>query len=132
MRMIDHFIQNSTNLGNDLRSFETDLSDKPLSSTYPSVPHTLQFNTPLSQNLCWTEEFLEWNWGGFGVKLRGFECGTQKGLNWGVFGVELRGRWNWGVFGVELRILGAEKVSPLCGTDVLNLGGLWGTEGYSF
>ena len=54
-----------------------------------------------------------WNWGGFGVELRGFWCGTEGFLV-----------WNWGIFE-------AEKVWSRSGTDVLNWGGLCGTEGYS-
>ena len=66
----------------------------------PSVPYTPQFNT---SSVCWTEGFLVWNWGVFGVELRGV-------WNWGVLSVELRGVcwtegflvWNWAVC-VELR-----------------------------
>ena len=93
---------------------------KPLSFT-PKPP---QFNTPLSYFL--SEEFLVWNWGIFGVELRG--GGVSEGFlvwNWGVFDVEVRGFWcwtgvflvwNWGVFGVELR-------GFWCGTE-----GFWGLK----
>ena len=68
-----------------------------------------------------------WKWGGFGVELRGFWCGTEgfwcwtEGflmLNWGIFGGKLRDflvlNWeilvlNWRVFGVELRDFGCWK-----------------------
>ena len=89
------------------------------------------------------------NWGIFGVELKGFGV-ELKGLwnwrvlvwNWGVFGVELKGVWNWGVYGTEgggtegflvwnWGILGAEKVWSLFETDVLNWGGLCGTESFS-
>ena len=61
--------------------------------------------------MCWTEGFLEWNWGSvldwgvLGVELRGFRCGTEGSLvlNWG--GLVL----NWGAFGVELRDYGGWK-----------------------
>ena len=78
-----------------------------------------------------------WNWGVFGVELRG-GVGTEGFLvwNWGVFGVELRGLcwtegflvWNWG-------ISEAEKVWSTSGTDVLNWGvcvELRGTQNFGF
>ena len=94
----------------------------PLSSTLK----TLQFNTPLSSTLitpqtknswevCWTEGFLVWNWGVFGMELRFLWCWTE-----GFFGclkgvvlmwnrcVEVRGSvQNWGVlvsFDVQIMI----------------------------
>ena len=50
-----------------------------------------------------------------------------------VFGVELRGFWCWteGFWVLNWGIPGAEKVWSLCGTNVLNWGGLCGTERYS-
>ena len=48
-----------------------------------------------------------------------FWCGTE-GVCWSEGFLV----WNWG-------ILGTEKVWSLCGTDVLNWGGLCETEGYS-
>ena len=56
---------------------------------------------------CLKKHVPVWNWGVW---------------NWGVLGVEL-----WG-FGVELKDFGAEEVWSLYATDVLNWGGLCGTE----
>ena len=147
-----HTINPSVQHRNPLRSTQKTPQSHPLSSTRspqfytenPSVPtpplsftpKTPQFHTKKSSIYALykgTEGFLVWNWGVFGVELRG--GGTEGFLvwNWGVFGVELRGFrcwtegflvWNWGIFG-------AEKVWSRSGTDVLNWGGLCGTEGYS-
>ena len=78
-----------------------------LSSTL-KTPH---FNTPPDKNC---------------VEQRGFWCGTEGLLvwNWEGGGTEGFLVLNWG-------ILGAEEVWSLCGTDVMNWGGLCGTEGYS-
>ena len=71
----------------------------PFSSTHASVPHRL-YTDIFVWGVCWTKEFLVWNWGVFGVELSGFWCGTEG------FYVELRGFlcwtegflvWNWGV-----------------------------------
>ena len=82
---------------------------KPLSSTHPSVQH---------QKVSGTEGFSVCNWGGFGVELRGFWCGTE-GLWCWTEGFLV---WNWGVFGVELRDFWVIKrwgscVEPLCWTE---------------
>ena len=95
-----------------------------------STPKTPQFNTkipqfhtknPSVQGVCGTEGVL--NWG----ELRGFWCGTEG------FSVLTRGFWCWteGFLVLNWWIFGAEKVWFLCGTDVLNWGGLCGTEWYS-
>ena len=77
-------------------------NQKPLSSTTSSVQHPKFLNlTPK------TPQFHTLS------ARRGFRCWTEGFLvlNWGIFG--------------------AKKVWSLCGTDVLNWGGLCGTEGYS-
>ena len=103
----------------------------------PSVPNTpqfhtktAQFNTPLRQKLCWTEGFW-WRTEGC-VKLRGV-------WNWGVLvwnwagGTEEFLMLKWGIW--VLKRCGScviiIKYWSLCGTDVLNWGGLCRTEGYS-
>ena len=73
---------------------------KPLSSSHASVPH----RKPLSSTHFFFVSFLGgepegWNWGAFGVELRGFWCGTG-------------GLWGW------------KGVVLLCWTDVLNWRGV--------
>ena len=55
-------------------------------------------------------------------------CGTD-GFCCGTEGFPV---WNRGILVLNWGILGAEKVWSSCETDVLNWGGLCGTEGYSF
>ena len=90
----------------------------------PSVPHNPQIHTTLSS----TPETPQLN-----TPLRSRLRTPQELFNWGGFGVELRGFWYWteGFMVLTWGILGAEKVSSLYGTDVSNWWGLCGTEGYS-
>ena len=101
---------------------KTSQFNTPLSST-PKVP---QFNTYslydielfLSVSLCWTEGFLVWNCGMYGIE--GSRCGTEVFLvlNWGIFGLDLRDVLNWGVFDVVPKDFGAWKgVALLCWTE---------------
>ena len=75
---------------------------KPLISTHPSVQHQKPFSSTLKTPQFHPPEFH-----------------TKSVLNWGI-SVLNRG------------VLGADKVWSLCGTDLLNWGGLCETEGYSF
>ena len=66
----------STQKGHFFSAPKTPQFHTPVSSTLK----TLQFNTPLRQKIaevCWTEGFLEMNWGIFGVEKVWSLCGTD-------------------------------------------------------
>ena len=99
---------------------------KPLGSTSktpqfnfkkPSVPHQKPLGstskTPQTKNS--------------GVELRGFWCRTE-GFWCSTEGLRC---WTEGFLVLNWGISGAEKVWSWCWTDMLNWGGLCGTEGYS-
>ena len=93
----------------------------PLSST----PKTPQFNTPLNSTPK-TPHFHIPSVQNSSVQHKKLtkEALYKLYINWGVCWTEGFSVLNWG-------ILGAERVLPLCWTEVLKQRGLCGTEGYS-
>ena len=99
---------------------------KTLSSAYPSVQQTLQFDTKnqwVQQTLQFKTPFSSTH---PSVQHQKTVTWTPKTIHFNTLGT------NWRFFGVEHRdVLGAEKVWSLCWTDVLNWESLCETGGYS-